>query len=131
MLAWQKAFREGLVPLLGTKALEALAKALREDDPRLIQNATTSPPPLACVADWPCQGACLIGYCGWAGGAGGTVGEVEGYFALTALALDERLGEVGAVRHITNHWDDGPRGDVRREFLPEVEAALAARRGAA
>jgi hypothetical protein len=66
MESWRRVWREGFVPGISTPGLEALRKALVEDDPRLIQGATTSPPPLQCVEDWPVEGACAVGYCGWA-----------------------------------------------------------------
>ena len=46
MESWRKVWREGLAPLLSDNSLRALRRALVEDDPRLIQGATTTPPPL-------------------------------------------------------------------------------------
>lgn len=65
MEAWRKVWREGVAPLLSDTHLEALEKALVSDDPRLLQGATTTPPPLMCVQDWPVEAACALGYCGW------------------------------------------------------------------
>ena len=47
---WRKVWREGVAPLLSAAGLEALRRALVTDDGRLLQGATTTPPPLPCVA---------------------------------------------------------------------------------
>lgn len=128
--SWRRVWRDGFVPSLTNKHLEALAAALRDDDPRLIQGATTTPPPLLCVSDWPIEACCAIGYCGWKGGDLDTVGEVEEFFAKCCFEADARLGEPAACRWLLNWYDDTPRNEMRRELLSEVEAELG-RRGAA
>src|SRR6266511_3011955 len=65
MESWRKVWRDGLAPLLSTEGLEALRRALESDDARLLQGATTTPPPLQCVQDWPVEAACGVGFCGW------------------------------------------------------------------
>src|SRR6516164_2401639 len=77
MESWRRVWREGLEPLLSPEALEALSLALVRDDPRLLQGATTSPPPLQCVQDWPVEAACALGFCGWQGENLHSVAEVE------------------------------------------------------
>src|SRR5438094_8455764 len=81
MESWRKVWRDGLAPQISTPGLEALRRALLTDDARLLQSATTSPPPLQCVLDWPVEGACALGYCGWQGDGLETIGEVEEFFA--------------------------------------------------
>jgi len=78
---WRKVWRDGLAPVLSTKGLLALSDALAKDDPRLIQGATTTPPPFQCVLDWPCESADVIGFCAWQGDGLETIGEVEEFFA--------------------------------------------------
>lgn len=124
MEAWRKVWREGLAPLLSTEGLEALKQALARDDSRLMQGATTTPPPLHCVLDWPVEGACGVCYCAWQGDGLETVGEVEEFFAKVCFESDTRLGEPGAVRHFLNWFDDTPRDVMRRELLAEVELAV-------
>lgn len=77
MESWQTVWRTGFTPGFSTAALEALRAALVKDDPRLHQGATTTPPSLMKVQDWPCEGADAIGFCGWQGEGLETVGEVE------------------------------------------------------
>src|SRR5438046_991148 len=77
MESWRNVWRTGVAPLLSTESLEALRQALVHDDPRLLQGATTTPPPLQCVQDWPVEAACALGYCGWVGDGLETVAEVE------------------------------------------------------
>src|SRR5579883_830765 len=108
MEGWRKVWREGFAPVLSTESLEALADALERDDRRLTQGSTTTPPPLMCVQDWPCEGACALGYCGWHGEGLQSVGEVEEFFAKCCFEADRRLGEPAACRWFLNWFDDTP-----------------------
>jgi hypothetical protein len=128
MEMWRRVFREGVAPVLSTKGLYALRHALVRDDARLIQGATTTPPPMQCVLDWPVEGACVVGYCAWQGDGLGTVGEVEEFFARVCFEADQRLGEPAAVRFVLNWFDATPRDVMRKLLLPEVDRALAERR---
>lgn len=125
--AWQKVWREGLSPSISLKGLLALAEALRNNDPRLTQGSTTTPPPLMCVQDWPVEAACALGFCGWQGDGLTTVGEVEEFFAKCCFEADERLGEPAACRWFLNFWDDTPRPECFRLVLQEVDDELAKR----
>ena len=127
MEAWRKVWRDGLAPLLSTKGLAALKRALERDDERLTQGATTTPPPMQCVLDWPVEGACVVGYSAWQGDGLETVGEVEEFFAKVCFEADQRLGEPAAVRYFLNWFDDTPRDEMRRQLLSEVERGLADR----
>ena len=120
-------WRDGFAPVLSTTGLLSLRDALRVDDPRLVQGATTTPPPLLCVQDWPVEACCALGYCGWQGDRMDTVGEVEEFFAKCCFEADARLGEPAACRWFLNWFDDTPRADMRRDLLAEVELALADR----
>jgi hypothetical protein len=130
MEGWQKVWREGVTPLLSTAALEALRQALMHDDARLLQGATTSPPPLQCVQDWPVEAACALGFCGWQGEKLETVAEVEEYFARMCFEIDQRLGEPAACRWFLNWFDETPREQMREQLLAEVNRSLAQRRSA-
>ncbi len=127
MESWRIVWRDGFVPVLSTVGLMSLRDALRSDDPRLVQGATTTPPPLMCVQDWPVEACCALGFCGWQGDALNTVGEVEEHFAKCCFEADQRLGEPAACRWFLNWFDDTPRNEMRRELLAEVELALAER----
>ena len=128
MESWRKVWREGLAPLLSTQGLEALRQALVTDDARLLQGATTTPPPLSCVQDWPVEGACALGYCGWQGDGLETVAEVEEFFARMCFEIDQRLGEPAGCRWFLNWFDETPRAQMRQLLLAEVKRALALRR---
>ena len=127
MESWRKVWREGIAPLLSLQGLLALEKGLTSDDARLVQGATTSPPPLQCVADWPCEGACAVGFCGWQGDGLETVAEVEEFFARMCFEIDRRLGEPAACRWFLNWFDDTPRDQMRKDLLAEVQRSLAGR----
>jgi hypothetical protein len=130
MESWRIVWRDGFVPGLSTENLQALEKGLEADDSRILQGATTTPPPLMCVRDWEVEAACPLGYCGVLenGGFGeATVGETEEFFARACFDADQRLGEPAACRWFLNAWDDTPRDEMRRELLAEVRLALAAR----
>jgi hypothetical protein len=129
MESWRKVWREGVVPLLSTGSLEALRRGLLADDERLVQGATTTPPPLPSVQDWPVEAACALGYCGWQGEGLETVAEVEEFFARMCFEIDQRLGEPAGCRWFLNWFDETPRPAMRQELLGEVNLALAIRRG--
>ena len=128
--SWQWVWRTGFAPVLSTAGLEALAEALRVDDPRLSQGSTTTPPPLMCVQDWPVEAACALGYCGWQGEGLELVGDIGAYFGRVCSAADERLGEVAGCRWFLNWFDDTPRQECFPALLAEVEAELARRAAA-
>jgi hypothetical protein len=130
MERWREVWRGGFAMVLPTDALEALAVALRDDDPKLTQGSTTTPPPLMCVQDWPVEAGCVLGYCGAveAGGFGvATVGQAEEWFARWCYDADTVLGEPAACRWFLNWVDDTPRDEMRRGLLAEVERTLAGR----
>jgi hypothetical protein len=124
---WRRVWRDGVAPCLSTRGLQQLRRGLANDDPGLTQGSTTSPPPLECCLDFECEGACLIGYCGWQGDELETVGEIEEYFAQICLQADQRLREPAAVRYLLNWFDDTPRDEMRRLLLDEVNRELATR----
>jgi hypothetical protein len=128
MESWRKVWREGVVPLLSTESLDALRQGLVNDDARLIQGATTTPPPLQCVQDWPVEAACGLGYCGWQGEGLETVAEVEEFFAKMCFEIDRNLGEPAGCRWFLNWFDETPRDAMREQLLAEVNRALALRR---
>jgi hypothetical protein len=127
MESWRKVWREGLADQISTSGLKALRRALLTDDSRLLQGATTSPPPFQCVQDWPVEAACGLGYCGWQGEGLETVAEVEEFFARVCFEADQRLGEPAACRWFLNWFDETPREEMRRLLLPEVDRSLAQR----
>lgn len=127
MESWRRAWRVGIAPLLSVKELEALRTALVEDSPQLIQGATTTPPPLQCVQDWPVEAACALSYCGWKGEGLTTVAECEEYFAELCFSIDQKLGEPAGCRWFLNYFDETPRDEMRRELLVEVQRTLAER----
>lgn len=115
-----KVWREGFAPQFSIEQLKLLKKALDEDDASLLQGATCYPPPLECVQNWPCEGACLIGYAGWKGNNLDTVGEVENFFAIACYEGDQLLGEPAACRHLLNWFDDTPRDKMRAALSAEL-----------
>ncbi|MBV9124134.1 MAG: hypothetical protein JO112_12310 [Planctomycetes bacterium] len=127
MESWRKVWREGLAPQLSTRGLEALRQALIHDDPRMLQGATTTPPPLQCLQEWPVEGACGLGFCGWQGDDLKTVGQIEEFFARMCFEADQILGEPAACRWFLNWFDETPREEMRALLLPEVSRVLAHR----
>jgi hypothetical protein len=127
METWRKVWRDGVAPQLPTAGLEALRLALASDDSRLIQGATTSPPPLQCVQDWPVEAACVLGFCGWQGENLTSVADVEEFFARVCFEADQLLGEPAAVRWFLNWFDETPREEMRRQLLAEVNRTLGQR----
>lgn len=120
MEAWRRVWRVGLAPQFSVAGLKALEHGLRTDDPRILQGATCSPPPLQCVQDWDVAAADAIGYIGWQGDGLTIVKDVEGYFARVCFEADERMNESAACRYWLNWYDDTPRAEMRRHLRPEV-----------
>src|SRR3954468_11030481 len=127
MESWRTCWRDGFAPSLSTKALTSLRDALVSDDPRLLQGATTTPPPLMCVQDWPVEAACALGYCGWVGDGLETVAEVEEFFARMCFEVDTRLGEPAGCRWFLNWFDETPRDEMLRLLLVEVNRSITER----
>lgn len=124
MELWRKVWRQGVAPQLSREQIAAMRDALRLDDERLLQGATTTPPPMMCVQDWPCEGGCLIGLSWMLTHPGATVGEVEEHFASVCRKADELLNEPAACRWWLNFWDDTPRDVARRELIGEIDLTL-------
>jgi hypothetical protein len=129
MESWREVWRKGFAKVLPLAGLEALADAIRRDDPRLIQGATTTPPPVMCVEDWPCEQTCGLGWTRF-GVTSSTVGEVSEHFSEMCRRADNLIGEPAACRWFLNWFDDTPRATMRAELLPEVELAIAERKAA-
>lgn len=124
MESWRKVWREAVAPCLGVDGVEALRRGLQQDDERLIQGATTTPPLLQCVQEWPCEAACAIGYAGWQSKGLTTVAEVEEFFARLCYNIDMRLGEPAGCRWFLNFFDETPRDEARRLLLAECTLYL-------
>jgi hypothetical protein len=139
MESWKRVWRNGFLPQIKTPVLRALLEAVQSDDPRLTQGSTSTPPPLMCVADWPIECGCLIGYAG-AMELGGfetlsvdayvnkvksnptpaKVGQVEEFFGTACFQADQRLGNPAECRWFLNWFDDTPRTEMRRELEAEL-----------
>lgn len=144
MEMWKKVWREGVAPLISTPQLLALERGLVSDDPRLVQKATTVPPPIQCVQDWPCEAGCLISYPfafeddtpipEYYGKRDSkhhsnlSVGEVEEFFARIAYEVDLAIGEPAAIRWLLTWYDESPRDEVRSLLLGEVRLVLERRK---
>lgn len=130
-ISWKDTWRRGVAPLLSREQLATLKRGLEDDDPKLIQGATTSPPPLSTCQDWPVECGCPIAYAyAFEGVAVGekystrTVFKTEDFFAQICFAVEKPLGELGASRHFLNWWDENPRHEVVPALLAEVKSAL-------
>lgn len=125
-MEWQVVFREGFGPVIGRYGLAVLLEALRRNDSRIIQQATTDPPPLLVNSDCPVSRADPVAFCGWQAIGLGTVGDLEEYFARICYEVDSRIGRPGGCRWFLNWVDDTPRGEMVARLVEEVEAYLSA-----
>lgn len=133
MTSYETVFKRGFAPGLSDAQLESLRSALAADDPRVIQGATTTPPPLRAVQDWPVQATCPITWTGWQGGQNPdctTVGAAEEHFARLCFEADRRLGEEAACRWYLNAVDDLPRDEIWAETIRMIDDVLRDRRRA-
>lgn len=122
MEMWRKVWRDGIAPQLSDGALVALVKALRDDDPRIIQGMTCSPPGSARTAGMPVEAACVLGFCGWQAEGLGTVGEVENFFGGIYHGAGALLGWAYGCGEFVEWVDATPRAEMRGGLLAEVEA---------
>lgn len=128
--SWRTAWRVGVAPQLSVAGLEALARALEQDDDRLLQGDTSEPSLYDCFGvDRPVEKACAIGFCGWQGDGLGTVTQAEDYLMDVCDRADQALDEAAGSRWFVNWVDETPRDEMRRLLLPEVRLALAGRAG--
>jgi len=130
MESWIHVWRNGFMPQLNNEMLETLLLALESDDQRLLQGAVTCPPPMRCVQDWPVEGACALGYCGWQVNGLQTVGQIEEFFARACFATDCHLDEPAACRRFLNWFDNTPRAEMRRRLGNEIKHNLQERKNA-
>src|SRR5262249_22537988 len=98
------------------------------DDPALLQEMMTPPPPLECVNDWAVEGADLLAYPGWRARGLVTVKEVEEEAWALCSAIDARLGE-GAAKELLAWYDATAPADVLAVLLWEVEREMMIRMG--
>jgi hypothetical protein len=127
---WRRVWRLGLAPLLGTPGLLALRDGLRRFDQGVRVAETVLPPCIPETRDWPCEGACVLGYAVWKGESLKTLGEVLDRFRLVLAECDRRLGKARAAEAFLTALDAWPYERLRRNLLPEVELELR-RRGVA
>lgn len=124
---WRKSWRDGYGPLLSLPALEALAKALREDAPDLIQGTTTIPYPGGYHTEL-CTSACAIAYAIWKGDEIDTVNKIEDEFGRICSTILCRTGTKSGHTNFLSWFDDTPRDECFRQLLPEVERSILLRK---
>jgi hypothetical protein len=127
MEAWRIIWRDGFAPVLSTKGLLAMRDGLARDDRRIHQLHTTRPACTPAHSDWPCEGACAIGFAAWQGEGKASVGAVDEAFALACWEADDRLGRPAACMEFLAWYDDTPRAVMLKDLLAEVELELAHR----
>lgn len=121
MEPWRSVWRDALSILLSIDGLEALRKALIEDDEQLVQGITTNSDSIGIV------GACAIGYSIWKGERVEDVGSVHQKFA-EICCIAEQLTNVDCFTACFLNWfDETERNEMRRKLLFEVNRSLALR----
>lgn len=127
MESWRNVWRSAASKMFSDNGLIALRQALLEDDPRLIQGATTIPPPLMCVQDWTIEAGDLFAFAACWGDGKTTVAECEEFFAKACFDIDQILQEPAGCRGLINWYDETPRDEMRRQLLAEVTLELNSR----
>lgn len=125
---WQHVWRNGLARQFSRVGLKTLRRALKADDPRLLQGRTTFPAFVAGGEDLAVEGCCALAWVAWQGEGHFTVGQVTECWDRLCLDADAALGEPGACKAFFDWYDDTPRSRMRRQLLEEVNRALASRR---
>jgi hypothetical protein len=121
---WRRVWREGIAPLLSEKSLEALKQALTNDDPRLIQKATMTPPYWKTRQNAPVEAAGALAYCGWQGEGLETIGAVESFFLQLCIDIGLRMDEPMVSKCFIDWYDETPRQQMRTQLLSEVHREL-------
>ncbi|QVL31121.1 hypothetical protein KIH39_20050 [Telmatocola sphagniphila] len=124
METWQYIWRNGFAPLLPTLGLEALRKALKRDDSRILQGATTYPLAVKPNRLEPIKACCALSYCGWRGESLNSVGEIEQHFDEICAEAGNRLGHPEACRPFLEWYDTTPRSAMRFGLLGEIDRTL-------
>lgn len=119
-----KVWRKGMAPQLTNDQLGCLRLALAHDDPRIIQGATTSPPPLQSVQGWPVEAADAVTFAFWQGIPGVLVWQAENWFAGACFECDQRHHDPARCRYFLNWYDDFPRHQVFAKLQAEIEREL-------
>lgn len=130
---WEYAFRVGVAPSLSTPGLQALARGLKSNDPRILQAAVTAPRLgySGVNAHRPVEGADVVAYAAWQGDGLTTIGACDAYSAHVFADADTRLGYPGASGDFWQWFDDTPRDEVLPDLLRVVTAILVEREGGA
>lgn len=118
MERWRLVWRQGFAPKISTVGLQALLKALEEDDQTLIQGNTVYPQegqPEAC---------CLIAYAGWKGDGLKSTVDIVDYFDRLCAGADEAFKNPLEGYYFFKWFDDQKREEFRRELIPEIKLAL-------
>lgn len=127
---WRRAWRDGFQSQFSDRQLRLLLKALKLDDPELVQGETISPPPLQCVEDWPVERACIVAYVGWKGDDCELVWQAEDFFGRAVSQAEQQLGGPLSANQFLNWFDDSPRCVVWQLLIEEIERELARRAAA-
>lgn len=128
MQTWQRIWREGIAPQLPATGLEALARALEQDSPELLQTATVLPPPIQPMAQAPVEACCALAFAIWKGDQLDTVQALDEGFGRLCEEVGKQLGDPDAAGLFFRWFDDAPRPRMRTELLAEVNAELDRRR---
>lgn len=118
---WQEAWRNGIAPQLPTRGLEALHKALAEDDPALIQGTTVCSGPFRSEV---INGCCPIAYAGWKALGFSTWAEANGFFESIRTGARSRAVMPETFARFLNFWDGTLRDVARPQLLAEVDLVL-------
>lgn len=124
MEAWKSIWRKAIYELSDDVGLIALRTILASDSSQIIQGATTQPPPLQAVADWPVEASDALTFLFWKGEEGVTVGQAEEAFAIACFKIDQIMGEPAACRHFLNWYDETPRQEMIEKLLTEIDLAI-------
>jgi hypothetical protein len=127
MEPWRTVLRDGILPALPRLGVEALLRALEEDDPRLLRLAEVEPPALPATGDWPCVAADPVALACWHGLGLVTALEVSDAWRDVMYECTLRLKTPAASAPWLDWWDTREDHAARnRELAAEVRAWLGA-----
>jgi hypothetical protein len=127
VLDWRETLTRGILPALPLAGVEALLRALDDDDPRLLRLAEVEPPALPATGDWPAVAADPVAFACWHGLGLTTARQVSDAWSEALYQCSLRLKTPAASAPWLDWWDTREDAAARnRELAAEVRGWLGA-----
>lgn len=127
MESWRQVWRTGIVQQVDSRSLAILWEALKKDDPRIIQGATTVPTPVLQMMDQPVESADVIAFIGWQCFGAAKVAEAEDFWFRVFRESNSKTNCPDSACYFLNWYDSCPRNEMRESLIAEITREIAIR----